>query len=156
MGEWHEWRIMSELNIIEKDLSYLILQAAYEVHNELGPGFPESIYEEAMNRELSRRGVKLERQKNIKIYYKGEYIGEFILDNVANERVILEYKAVSEIAQIHKQQALSYLKATGLELAIVINFGSDRVQSHRVVNTKGKAKLLPRFPGTSKLPHKEK
>lgn len=146
---------MSELNIIEKDLSYLIMQAAYEVHNELGPGFPESIYEEAMNRELSRRGVKLEKQKNIKVYYKGEYIGEFILGHVANERVILEYKAVSEIGQIHKQQALSYLKATGLELAIVINFGSVRFQSHRVVNTKGKAKLPPRFPGISNLPHKE-
>ena len=137
---------MSELIIIEKELSYLIMQSAYEVHNELGPGFPESIYEEAMNRELTRRGVKLERQKKIKVYYKGEYIGEFILDNVANERVILEYKAISEIAHIHKQQALSYLKATGLELAIVINFGAERVQSHRVVNTKGKTKPPPRFP----------
>src|SRR5512139_4195285 len=98
---------MSELNIIENDLSYLIMQAAYEVHNELGPGFPESIYEEAMNRQLTHKGGKLERQKQIKVYYKGEYIAEFVLDNVANERVILEYKAVSEMAQIHKQQALS-------------------------------------------------
>jgi GxxExxY protein len=155
MGEWNEWKKMSELNIIEKDLSYLIMQAAYEVHNELGPGFPEAIYEEAMNRELTRKGVNLERQKKIKVYYKGDYIGEFILDNVANERVILEYKAVSEIAQIHKQQALSYLKATGLELAIVINFGSERVQSHRVVNTKGKSKPSPRFPGTKNLPPRE-
>ncbi len=80
----------------------MIMQAAYEVHNELGPGFPEAIYEEAMNRELTRRGVRLERQKEIKVFYKGEYIGVFVLDNVANERVILEYKAVSEIAQIHK------------------------------------------------------
>lgn len=143
---------MSELHIIEKELSYLIMQAAYEVHNELGPGFPESIYEEAMNRELARKGVKLERQKQIKVYYKGEYIGEFLLDNVANERVILEYKAVSEIAQIHKQQALSYLKAMGLELAIVINFGAERVQSHRVVNTKGRTKPLPRFPGPRNQP----
>ncbi len=54
---------MSELVIVEKELSYLIMQAAYEVHNELGPGFPESIYEEAMNRELTRRGIRLERQK---------------------------------------------------------------------------------------------
>jgi GxxExxY protein len=83
-------------------------------------------------------------------------LATFILDNVANERVILEYKAVSEIAQSHKQQALSYLKATGLELAIVINFGAVRVQSHRVVNTKGKA-IPPRsFPGTRKLPGENK
>lgn len=129
---------MSELVIVEKELSYLIMQAAYEVHNGLGPGFPESIYEEAMNRELARKGVKLERQKKIQVQYKGEKIGEFIIDHIANGKIILEYKAVSEIAQIHKQQALSYLKATGLELAIVIHFGSDRVQASRVVNTKGK------------------
>jgi GxxExxY protein len=95
---------MSELVIVEKELSYLIMQAAYEVHNELGPGFPESIYEEAMNRELTRRGIKLERQKEIVVLFKGEPLGKFFLDNVANGRVVLEYKAVSEIASIHKQQ----------------------------------------------------
>ncbi len=137
---------MSEIIIIEKELSYLIMQAAYEVHNELGPGFPESIYEEAMNRELARLGVKLERQKEVVVRFRGEPLGKFVLDNVANGRIVLEYKAVSEIGSIHKQQALSYLKATGLELAIVINFGAERVQSSRVVNTKGKVKLPPSFP----------
>jgi hypothetical protein len=94
----------NEVVLIEKELSYTIMQAAFEVHNTLGPGFPEKIYEEAMARELSTRGVEIERQ------------------------------------------ALSYLKATGLELAIVINFGAERVQSSRVVYTKGKAKLSPRLP----------
>lgn len=139
---------MSEIVIIEKELSYLIMQAAYEVHNELGPGFPESIYEEAMSRELTRHGIKLERQKEVVVRFKGEPLGRFFLDNLANSRVVLEYKAVSEIARIHKQQALSYLKATGLELAIIINFGAERVQSSRVVNTIGKAKLPPPFPST--------
>lgn len=143
---------MTEIAIIEKELSYLIMQAAFEVYNELGPGFPESIYEEAMNRELTRQGIGLERQKEVDVYFKGEKIGWFILDNIANARVILEYKAVSEIAGIHKQQALSYLKATGLELAIVINFGAERVQSSRVVKTKGKAKLPPRFPRPRNMP----
>jgi GxxExxY protein len=94
---------MAEAYIVEKELSYLIMQAAFEVHNSLGPGFPETIYEEAMNRELARRGVGLERQKRIKVFYKDEPIGEFILDNVANRCVILEYKVVSEIAKIHEQ-----------------------------------------------------
>ena len=80
--------------------------------------------------------------------FKGEALDKFFLDNLADGRAVLEYKAVSEIARIHKQQALSYLKATGLELAIVINFGAERVQSSRVVNTKGKAKLPPPFPST--------
>lgn len=147
---------MSEIVIVEKDLSYLIMQAAFEVYNELGPGFPESIYEEAMNRELTRRGINLERQKEVIVYFKNEPLGKFYLDNVANGRVILEYKAVSEIARIHEQQALSYLKATGLELAIVINFGAARVQSSRVVNTKGKAKLPQRFPRPRNVPSKIK
>jgi len=137
---------MSEVYIVEKELSYLIMQAAFEVHNALGPGFPESIYEEAMNYELTRQGLILERQKRIKVFYKDEPIGEFILDNVADRRVILEYKAVSEIGKIHEQQALSYLKATGLELAIVINFGAARVQSSRVVYKKGKANFPSRIP----------
>jgi GxxExxY protein len=145
---------MPELVIIEKELSYLIMQAAYEVHNALGPGFPESLYEEAMNRELTSRGVKLERQKKVIVNFKGRPLGEFVLDNIANGRVILEYKAVSEIARIHEQQALSYLKATGLELAIVINFGAERVQSSRVVNTKGKAKFPPHFPSPRNLSRK--
>ena len=146
---------MSELVIIEKELSYLIMQAACEVHNDLGPGYPEAIYEKAMNLELTRRGVSLEHQRQVKVYFKGEFLGEFFLDNIANGRIILEYKAVSEIARIHEQQALSYLKAIGLELAIVINFGAGRVQSSRVVNTKGKAKLPPHFPRSRNLPSKD-
>jgi GxxExxY protein len=137
---------MSDVVILEKELSYTIMQAAFEVHNTLGPGFPEKIYEEAMARELPARGVEIERQKRVVVKYKGEPLGEFFLDNVANKRVILEYKAVSEIARIHEQQALSYLKATGLELAIVINFGAERVQSSRVVYTKGKAKMPSHLP----------
>jgi len=154
MNEFRELIKMPELVIVEKELSYLIMQAAYEVHNALGPGFPESLYEEAMNRELTSRGVKLERQKKVVVNFKGKPLGEFVLDNVVNGLVILEYKAVSEIARIHEQQALSYLKATGLELAIVINFGAERVQSSRVVNTKGKANLPPHFSSPRNLPRK--
>ena len=132
--------------IIEKELSYLVMQAAYEVHNNLGPGFPESIYETAMIRELMARNLVLQRQKRIVVNYKGEPLGEFSLDLTVNEKIILELKAVSEILKIHEQQALSFLKATGLQLAIVINFGAESVQSCRVVNTKGKAALPPRAP----------
>jgi GxxExxY protein len=125
---------MSE-ELIEKELSYKIMQAAFEVHNQLGPGFPESIYNKAMTRELVAQGMEVEQQKQILVYYKGKPLGEFFLDNVVNRCVILELKAVSELAPIHEQQALSYLKATGLLLAIVINFGTPRVTYKRVVNT---------------------
>ena len=68
---------MTDIVIIEKELSYLIVQAAYEVHNVLGPGYPEKIYEEAMARELTMLGVEAERQKRVVIEYKGESLGEF-------------------------------------------------------------------------------
>lgn len=133
---------MSE--IIEKELSYLVMQAAFEVHNHLGPGFPEVLYEEAMVRELTERNFQIERQKRIVVNYKNKPLGEFILDLAVNQKIILELKAVKEILGIHEQQALSYLKATGLPLAIVINFGAESVQSSRVVNTKRKP-ITPRL-----------
>jgi GxxExxY protein len=145
---------MSEVYIVEKELSYSIMEVAFDVHNALGPGFLEAIYEEAMNREFVRRGFKVERQKRVKVFYKEEEIGEFILDTVVNERVILEYKAVNEIVKLHEQQALSYLKATGLKLAIVINFGPGRVQSSRVVYKNEKA-AFPSRPANPRRPQKD-
>jgi GxxExxY protein len=121
--------------IIEKELAYEIVNAAYEVHNVLGPGFLESIYEEGMAIELSARGHRVERQARIAVIYKDRKIGEHVLDLVIDNRIILEIKAVTDIAPIHKQQALSYLKSTGYQLAIVINFGATRVQTTRVVLT---------------------
>ena len=134
---------MAEQYIIEKELSHRIMAAAFAVHNKLGPGYPEKIYDEAMDRELPLHGVTVESQKKIVVMYDDKPLSEFFLDKVADGRVIIEIKAVSQILPVHKQQALSYLKATGLQLAIVINFGASRVQSCRVVLTKGKA-FIPR------------
>ena len=121
--------------IIEKELSYQIINAAYEVHNRLGPGFLEAIYEAAMVLELESRGHKVENQVRVPVCYRKQQIGEHFLDLLVDEKVILELKAVKEIAPIHQQQALSYLKATGLELAIVINFGTPSVKYKRVAKT---------------------
>ncbi len=132
--------------IIEKELSFQIMKAAFEVHNHLGPGFLESIYEEAMTLQLRADGHQVETQVRVPIFYKGQKIGEHVLDQIVDGRVVLELKTVSEIAPIHEQQALSYLKAAGLPLAIIINFGATRVQHSRVVNTKGKATRPSRAP----------
>lgn len=129
------------VEIIEKELSYKIVQAAYEVFNGLGPGFLEKIYEEAMVLVLRKNGHSVEVQKSVPITFLEKQIGVHVLDIVVDGRIILELKAVSEIAQIHKQQALSYLKATGLPLALIINFGAHRLQVTRVVNTKQKEKI---------------
>ncbi len=124
--------------IIEKELSYKIVQAAYVVFNALGPGFPENFYEEAMAIELPQREHKIERQKQIKVFFKEKQIGLHVLDLIVDEKIILELKAVAEILPVHRQQALSYLKATGLPLALIINFGAHRLQVERVVLTKQK------------------
>jgi GxxExxY protein len=131
--------------IIEKELSYAIMKAAYAVHNELGPGFLESIYEEAMTLQLRVDGHTVKTQVKVPVFYRGQKIGEHILDQIVDDKIILELKAISQIAPIHEQQALSYLKATGLPLAIVINFGTPRVTYRRIVNTKDKFTLRPRF-----------
>lgn len=122
--------------IIHKDLSYAIIQAAYEEHNQLGPGLLEKLYERALIIELLARGYKVEQQKAIVAKYKNQVIGKHVLDLIVNDLIILELKAVSTILPIHKQQALSYLKVTRHQLAIIINFGAPSVQSHRVINTK--------------------
>lgn len=134
-----------ESEIVEKALSYQIMKSVFEVHNQLGPGFFEAIYDEAMAIQLVLDGMELERQKRIPVKFKNRVIGEHVLDGVVNQKVILEYKAVAAIAPIHEQQALSYLKATGLQLAIVINFGASRVEYSRVVNAPWKQ--------TSRAPH---
>jgi GxxExxY protein len=124
--------------IVEKNLSYQIVQAAYEVFISLGSGFLENIYEEAMAIALMHHKHKIERQKAVSVRFQGQQIGIHKLDLVVDQKIILELKAVAEIAPIHKQQALSYLEATALELALVINFGAHRLQVARVVNTKKK------------------
>ena len=120
--------------IIYKELSYRVLECAYEVHNVLGPGFPENIYEEAMVRELKRRQICHETQKRIEVSYKGERIGEFRLDLIIENKIIVELKAVGELSKLFEAQLYSYLKATHLKLGILINFGAQRVESRRVVN----------------------
>ncbi len=131
------------IEIIEKELSFQVMKAAYEVHNQLGPGFLESIYEAAMTIELKSQGMNIIRQKRVTVKYKGRIIGQHVLDMVVNGKVILELKAVSALVAIHEQQALSYLKATGIPLAIVINFGTPRVQSSRIVNTPNNIPTIP-------------
>jgi GxxExxY protein len=133
-------------DIVEKELSFQIMKAAFEVHNELGPGFLESIYEEAMTLQLRADGHTVETQMKVPVFYKEQKIGEHILDQVVDGKIILELKTVSQIAPIHEQQALSYLKATGLSLAIIINFATPRVTYSRVVNVKGKSDRPSRAP----------
>jgi GxxExxY protein len=126
------------MQLVEEALSHEILNAAFEVHNRLGPGFTELIYKKAMVIELRSRSHNVDVEKRILVSYRGEVVGEYFLDLVVDGKVILELKAVSEILPIYKQQALAYVRATGLPLAIIINFGGASVTQARIANTRRK------------------
>jgi GxxExxY protein len=119
--------------ILFKDLSYTVVGAAMEVHRVLGSGFLEAVYETALAHELSLRGIRFERQKRLPVAYKDQLVGEYIADVVVEDQIILEIKAVSKLIPAHEVQAHNYLAATGLRLAILLNFGAASLQQKRIV-----------------------
>ena len=121
-------------DFIYKELSYKIMEAVFEVHNIIGPGYPEDKYEKALCKEFRDRGIGYEKQKIAKVIYKDEDLGDFRLDLVVEDKIILELKAVSELNEVFEAQVYSYLKATGLKLGILINFGKKLVEYKRIVN----------------------
>ncbi len=135
---------MNELNMraILKDsrsypfesLSRKIIGAAIDVHAALGPGFLETIYKEAFKLELAEHGLKYECQKEIKIEYLDVQIGTHRLDLVVENQVVVELKAVKELTEIHFAQLLSYLKASGMKIGLLLNFAKPRLEIRRVVN----------------------
>ena len=106
----------------DENLAYRTIGAAIEVHRHLGPGFLESIYQKAMEHELTLSGIPFERQKKITVPYKDVEIEGQQLDLLVGGRVVIELKAVESFAPIHEAQLISYLKATGLRLGLLINF----------------------------------
>ena len=114
------------------DLTEKIINAAYKVHNVLGFGFLEKVYQNALMIELKRMGLKVSSEMPIKVYYRSEIVGEYIADIIVEDKVILELKAVKDLAEIHEVQLVNYLKATGIEVGLLINFGHS-VQVKRKV-----------------------
>lgn len=104
------------------ELSHAIVGAAIDVHRCLGPGLLESVYEKALMIELEHRGLKAQSQAPITLEYRGHSVGEFLADIVVESSVMLELKAVNKLNEVHVAQILSYLRATGLRLGLLLNF----------------------------------
>ena len=123
------------VDILYKKESYSIIGAAMEVYNELGPGFLEAIYHDALKIELDSCGISFDSEKTLSVYYRGQQLPHtYVADLICNNRILLELKATKEINDIHLAQVHNYLKATGLPLGYVINFGSpEKLQWKRVV-----------------------
>lgn len=111
--------------MIEDDLTKRIIACAYKVHNSLGSGFLEKVYENAMMIELNEAGLQAEQQKNIPVYYSNQLVGDYFADIIVEDQVVLELKAVENLAKIHEVQLVNYLKGTGNEIGLLINFGTS-------------------------------
>ncbi len=106
-----------------KEITDIILRSFYEVYNELGNGFLESVYENALHIVLTGYGLYVERQKGINVFFRGKIIGDFKADLIVNEKVIIELKAVRALDPAHEAQLINYLKATDIEVGLLLNFG---------------------------------
>ena len=114
------------------DITKLIISAYYQVYNKLGYGFLEKVYEKAMMIELHKLKLKCESQKSLKVFYNGIVIGDYYADLVVNDCIIVELKAVEAIAPEHEVQLVNYLKASELEVGLLLNFGREPEFKRRV------------------------
>jgi len=126
------------VDLIYEDLTFAIIGAAIDVHRELGPGFLESIYHAAMEVELRKRQISFESQRRIAVAYRDVSIGDHVLDLVVHGQVVVELKAVKDLNDQHRAQILSYLKASGLPVGLLINFAKLSLEHKRVVLTDGR------------------
>lgn len=122
--------------LLHRELTQTIIGAAFAVHSDLGPGFLEKVYETALLVELMERGLEARAQMEIPVFYKTKRVGVYVADLLVNEIVICEIKAVRAIAPEHHAQLLNYLKATGLEVGLILNFGGPSLTFKRLVRSK--------------------
>jgi GxxExxY protein len=115
------------------ELSERIIGCAYIVSNSLGSGFLEKVYENALAHELRKVGLAVLQQRGVSVRYDGIVVGEYAPDLLVDERVLVELKSVRALEDIHTAQCLNYLRATGLRLCILLNFGRPRVEVRRVI-----------------------
>ena len=121
------------VELLYKELTFAIIGAAMELHRILGPGFLETVYQSALARELTLRGIPFEQQVHLPVSYKDVLVGEFIADFIIDGKLIVEIKAVSNFNSQHQAQAMHYLAATGLRLALLLNFGTGSLEHRRVI-----------------------
>ena len=109
--------------MLHEDITGKIIQCFYKVNNTLGYGFLEKVYENALKIELIKMGLKVEQQKNIRVHYDGTEVGNYFADLIVNDVVIIELKAAESLCEEHEIQLINYLKATKIEVGLLLNFG---------------------------------
>jgi len=115
------------------DITYQINGAIFEVNRILGHGFLEKVYENALLIELKERGLKAKNQVPIQVTYKSEFVGDYVVDILVENKVIVELKAVEKLTNLHEAQLLNYLKATGIKVGLLVNFQGPKAEIKRMV-----------------------
>ncbi len=126
----------------DDDLTHKIIGCAYKVHNALGPGFLEKVYENSLRIELQRLGLKIKQQEPINVTYDGHVVGEYFADLWVNERVLIELKAVQMLVKRHEVQLVNCLAATGIDCGLLLNFGSSVEVKRKFREYKPKGSLI--------------
>jgi GxxExxY protein len=134
-GGWHH--MAHDLNdrhgMKDEALTESILCCAIKVSNGLGAGFLEKVYENALTHELRKSGLRVHQQRAIEVVYDGVVVGDYAADILVEDRVLVELKAVRTLDPVHEAQLLNYLKATGLEVGLLLNFGTPRLGIKRMI-----------------------
>ena len=117
------------------DLCGQVIGAAMKVHSALGPGFLESVYQNALIWELEKLGLKVDAQRPITVHYDGQVVGVFTADILVNDSLMLELKANQLVAKAHEVQLVNYLVATGIDEGLLLNFGAERLDRQEKVST---------------------
>ncbi len=115
----------------DDQITEIIIGCAYEVHNTLGSGFLEKVYENALRKEITKKGLKVLQQADINVWYDGEIVGKYATDLLVEDRIIVELKANQSLARENEIQLVHYLTATNIKNGLLINFGSPSVQVRR-------------------------
>jgi len=123
----------SERDIIYKDLSYRVVGLAMRVHSELGGGFLEKVYENALALLLEKEGIPARQQAPVTVRFEGQSVGDYFADILVDDKIILELKTVEKIADAHRAQVINYLRATGIRLGMILNFGRKSFECERLV-----------------------
>jgi len=125
---------MSEKNYLHSNLTDIVLKIFYKIYNDLGYGFLEKVYEKAMYHELKKTGLYILKQAPIKVIYDGIELGTYYADLLIEEKVIVELKAAEHLCEEHEAQLVNYLKATNIEVGLLLNFGKKPEIKRKVFN----------------------
>ena len=118
---------------MEETISQRVIRCAFDVSNTLGAGFFEKVYENALCVEFEKNGIRFQAQKPVIVNYKGFQVGEYIVDVVVEDKLLLELKALSTFCSSHDAQVMNYLKATNLSVGLLLNFGRPKLGIKRIV-----------------------